>query len=161
MIERFRQLAPREQIILGVGAALAFLIIGWSFVWTPLVATVDELRESVRDQSRLMVDLKRAAGLASTAGAGADAAGSGPQDLQRLADQAARPIGLSSSFTNQRPDANDVDFRITIQNASFALFIDWLIALDREHGVQARVVRLQPGTRGPGFVSGEVVLSRN
>jgi type II secretory pathway component PulM len=157
MMERFNQLAPREQLILGVGAALAFLIIGWSFLWTPLASAVDELRESVRDQSRLMVDLKRAASLPSTNVA--SAAGSSAQDLAALVDQTARPIGLAPAFTTQRPEVDNVNYRIAFQNASFALFVDWLVALDREHGVTASFVSFQPGTRGPGLVSGQVVLS--
>ena len=159
MIEKIRQLAPREQAILGIGAALAFLIIGWSFVWTPLAGAVDELRESVRDHSRLMVDLKRAANLPSTGAA--NAAGGGAQEFNMLVEQTARPLGLVSSFTRQAPDAADTAFRVTFQNASYAMFIDWLIALDREHGVRAGVVSFQQGNRGPGFVSGQVVLSRN
>ena len=157
MIERFRQLAPREQIVLGVGAALAFLIIGWSFVWTPLAGAVDELRGSVADRSRLMIDLKRAATLPSTAAPIVV----GAQDWYSLVDATARPLGLASAFTNQRGDANDDSFRIVVQNAPFPQFVDWLIMLDRDHGVRAGSVNLQPSTRGPGMVSGQIVLSRS
>jgi len=158
-MERFRQLAPREQLILAGGAALAFLIIGWSFVWTPLSGTVDSLRESVRDRSRLVVDLQRAADLPSTSSAGA--AGGGAEELARLVEQTARPSGLAASFTTQRPEADNVMYRVAFQNASFAQFVDWLMALDREHGVRANVVSFQPATRGPGLVSGQVVLGGN
>lgn len=157
MIERFRQLALREQIVLGGGAALAFLIIGWSFVWTPLADTVAELRDSVEDRSRLMVDLQRAAALPSSGAAAA--AGAGSQELMALVDATARPLGLNSSFQSQRYDA-DGTFRVAFQNAPFAQLIDWLIALDREHGVRAdTVLNLVHATRGPGLVSGQLVLS--
>jgi type II secretory pathway component PulM len=158
-MERFRQLAPREQVILGVGAALAFLIIGWSFAWTPLAGTVDSLRESVRNHSRLLVDLQRASSLPSTSAA--SSAGAGAEDLARLAEQTAQAIGLASAFTTRRPEPDNAMFRVAFQNASFAQFIDWLVTLDREHGVRANVVSFQPGTRGPGLVSGQVVLSWN
>lgn len=158
MIERFRQLAPREQLILGVGAALAVLIIAWSFVWTPLASAVDELRESVREQSRLMVDFKRATGLPSTT---SRSAAGGAADLNQLVDQTARPMGLATAFTRTAFEADGSVFRVTFQNASFALLVDWLVALDREHGVQAGTVQLTPGSHGPGFVSGWVVLGRS
>lgn len=156
MIERFRQLAPREQIVLGAGAALAFLIIGWSFVWTPLTRSVDALRESVADRSALMIDLKRAANLPSTAAPIAV----DTQDWYALVDATARPLGLAAAFTNARGDANDT-FRIVIQNAPFAQFVEWLIRLDREHGVKAGSVNLQPASAGSGMVSGQIVLSRS
>jgi len=159
MMERFRQLAPREQMILVGGAALAILIIGWSFVWTPLVTTVDELRESVSERSRLMVDLKRAASLPSSGTAAI--AGRGAEDLSLIVEQTARPMGLSSSFTTARTDLGNASYHVTFQNASFALLVDWLIAIEREYGVTASTVRFQPGTRGPGLVNGQVVLSWN
>jgi type II secretory pathway component PulM len=158
MMERFRQLAPREQMILGAGAALAFLIVGWSFIWTPLVNTVDELRESVGDQSRLMVDLKRAASLPSSASA---VAGGGADELPLIVEQTARPLGIASSFTTARSEAGNASYRVSFQNTSYALLIDWLVTLDRDYGVRAGEVRLQPGTHGPGFVNGAVMLSRN
>ena len=159
MMERFRQLAPREQIVLGVGAALAFLIIGWSFVWTPLANTVDELRESVRDHSRLMVDLRRAATLPSSSSAGP--ASGGAADWYGLVNETAQPLGLTPAFKQQRLEAANNTFHITVENASFALLVEWLVLIDREHGVRAGVVQLSPASAGPGLVRGRLTLNRS
>jgi type II secretory pathway component PulM len=159
MMERFRQLAPREQIVLGLGAALAFLIIGWSFIWTPLANTVEELRESVRDNSRLMVDLRRAATLPSTAVP--STATGGDSDWYALVGETAGPMGLASAFTQQRLEPATNSFRITFQNVSFAMLVEWLVLIDRDHGVQVALVQLSPAPAGPGLVRGQLVLSRS
>jgi type II secretory pathway component PulM len=157
LIERFRQLAPREQLVLGVGAALAVIIIAWAFIWTPLQTTVEDLRESVHDRSLLVVDLRRAANLSARA----DASGVGASAQLSLVDDTARPIGLAAAIQNTRFDDSTNTIRVTLQNASFTLIVDWLIGLDRQHGVRAGVVNLQPSNAGPGLVSGLVVLSRS
>jgi len=157
MIERFRQLARREQIVLGGGAALAVVIIAWSFVWSPLQTAVSDLRESVGERSRLLVDLRRAAGLSSTTVSGA------PEDdaqwLFSLVDATARPMGLASAVVNTTPVSGSDSVRVAIENASFTLLVDWLIGLDREHGVRVGDVNLYPASGQPGLVRGQIVLT--
>ena len=162
MIERLRQLAPREQAVLGIGAALAIGIIAWSFIWVPLQTTVDELRESVRDRSRLVVDLRRAASLSSTAATGAF--GASEQEYYALVDATARPLGLASSISGTRLDPATGTMRVTIQNAPFSQLVEWLMGLEREYGIRAGEtgeVRLAPSNAGPGLVSGQIVLNRS
>jgi type II secretory pathway component PulM len=156
LIERFRQLAPREQMVLGIGAALAVVIIAWSFVWMPLNDSVNELRESVVDRSRLMVDLRRAASLVTAGQAGGAPAGS--QSLMTIVDATARQLGLADAFPNQRPDGNDL--RVTVTDAPFTLIVDWLIGLEREYAVRVREVSLS-ATGQPGLVRGQLVLTRS
>jgi type II secretory pathway component PulM len=156
MMERFHRLALREQIILGMGGALAVIIVTWGLVWKPLQNSVGELRESVGDRSRIMVDLRRAAGLKSATADPGSAANS--QNLAVLVDATARPLGLAESLPLSRQEGNDM--RVTVREAQFTLIIDWLIGLEREHGVRARVVNLQRTAR-PGLVSGQILLSRS
>ncbi len=75
MRDWFLQLAPREQLILGLGTVLAVVIVGFSFVYRPLDTRTAALRESVDELSRVLVDLRRAAALGD--GSGAAGAGGG------------------------------------------------------------------------------------
>jgi type II secretory pathway component PulM len=159
MIDWFRQLAPREQLILGVGAALAVIIIAWSFVWNPLTAAVGNLRESVDDRSRLVVDLKRAVSLRSTTAPVAVAEGS--QGLMTLVDQTARSLGLASAVENSILDPNGAEIKLTIRNAAFTALVDWLIVLDHDHALRVSEINLQPAPAGPGMVRGTLTLRRS
>jgi type II secretory pathway component PulM len=106
-----------------------------------------------------MVDLQRAAALPSSTAAAA--AGAGSQELMTLVGATARPFGLISSFQSQRYDANDT-YRVVFQNAPFEQLMEWLITLDREHGVRANtVLNLARASSSPGLVSGQLVLSQS
>jgi type II secretory pathway component PulM len=159
MTEWFRQLAPREQFILGVAALLAVVIIGWSFVWNPLTAAVGNLGESVDDRSRLVVDLKRAGSLRSTTAPQAGVGGS--QGLVSLIDQTARSLGLASAVENSIPDPSGAEIRITLRNAAFTTLVDWLIVLDHDHALRVSEINLQPAPAGPGLVRGTLTLVRS
>lgn len=155
MTEWFRQLALREQIVLGAGTALAVMIIAWQFIWAPLSSNVIELRESVGERSRLVVDLRRAANVTPASGAGAATAGT--QSPMLLIDEPARRYGLAGAITGTRPEANGI--RVTVDNATFTALVDWMIELERQHGLRATTVTLN-GTGEPGLVRGQIMLSR-
>ena len=157
MIEWFRQLALREQIVLGAGGALAIVIIGWQFLWLPLIRNVGDLRDSVDERSHFVVDLRRAANAVPAAGA----VGSPPpsQSLMLLVEETARPAGLSTAFSQSRILENGSSIRLTIRDAPFATLVAWLIQLERQYGLRTTNLSLNP-TGQPGLVQGQLELSR-
>lgn len=157
MIERFRQLAPREQLILIVGTLLAVLIIGWQFVWSPLRENAGELNLANAERSRQIVDLRRAAGLSSTSMPGIGA--SDDPNLIFLVDETASPLGLTTSFTRTSPDGADA-INISFTDARFDRLLQWLIDLEQNYGVSV-VTTSFSRTRSTGLVSGTVRLDRS
>jgi type II secretory pathway component PulM len=155
MIERFKQLAPREQIVLVVGGVLATVIILWSFVWAPLRDGADELNASISDRSRQVVDLRRAADLDTSASSSIVAGDS--QTMYALVDATARPLGLS--FDRTSPDGADA-INVTFRDARFDRLIGWLIDLEQNHGVTV-VTTTFTRTGSAGIVSGQVRLDRS
>ena len=157
MIERFRRLAPREQLVLGIGTVLAIMIISWSLVWAPLRDGASELDASIEETSRQVVDLRRAANLSSSSATGLitqDAS-----SLIVLVDQTARPIGLASAFTRTNQDGADA-ISVTFRDARFDRLIGWLIELEQVHGVAVVQVNFSR-TGSSGLVSGQVRLDRS
>lgn len=156
MIEWFRQLAPRERLVLTAGAILAVVIVGWTFVWAPLRTGAAELDATVAERSRQVIDLRRASGLASASGAGA-AMRDAPTPLV-LIDQTARPMGLSGSITRTTPDgANAIS--VSFRDARFDRLLDWFVDLDRSYGFAVASASFT-GTNGAGLVTGQVRLER-
>ena len=157
MIERFQQLAPREQLVLGVGVVLTVLILGWRFGWSPLRDASSELDASVAERSRQVVDLGRAAGLSAST---VPASPSGmTQSLIVLIDETARPLGLASTFTRSTPDGADA-ISVSFRNARFDRLIGWLIDLEQVHGVTV-VSTSFSRTADSGLISGDVRLDRS
>lgn len=156
MIGWFRQLAFREQLIVGAGALVAVVIIGWGFVWSPLANGAAELDVAVSEKSRLLVDLRRASSLTASAATGA--AGVAPtSSLIVLVDETARPFDLA--FTRTSPDGTNA-IMITFRDAAFDRLIGWLTQLEQEYGVVIETFSASP-TGQPGIVSGTLRLLRS
>jgi general secretion pathway protein M len=154
MMERWQQLAPRERLILGIATALAVVIVGWNYLWSPIRAGTVELRESVAERARLIVDLRRAANLGDTAGSGATAGGD--QALVVLVDQTARPLGIATTGT--RPGGADT-IRVSFRDQEFARLVQWLTLLQTQYGVAASSASIS-STGQPGLVTGQIELER-
>ena len=158
MIERWQQLAPRERMILGFGALLAVLIVGWGFVWTPLANNTATLTDTVSEKARLLVDLRRAAGLTATS-AGPAAVSSRTSSLIVLVDETSRPFNLSQTFPRTSPDGQDA-IMVSFRDAPFDSLVAWLVELEETHAVLVETFSSSP-TGQPGVVSGQVRLRRS
>lgn len=156
MIERFRQLAPRERFVLATGALLTVAIVVWSFVWVPLKDGTAGLDAAIAERSRQIIDLRRAADL-NLSSTPVVAGGNSPV-LLYLVDETARPLGLASSFVGTRPEGGD-SINITLRDARFDQLIAWLIDLEQNYGVTVATANItRPGNAG--IVSGQIRLDR-
>lgn len=155
MTEWFRQLAPRERLVLGVGALLAVAIVAWTFIWTPLRDGTAELEARVDERAREVVDLRRAANLRSTPPTGIAAIDS--TNILFLIDETARQLGLE--FTRSSPDGPNA-ITVSFSRVRFDLLLGWLIDLEQVHGVAVeRASFTHSGSDG--FVNGQVRLDRS
>lgn len=157
MMNWFNQLAPRERLIVGVGALLAALIVGWRFVWTPLDVRSAELATEVAELSRLVVDLERAATLRGTGTAAT--AGTSSASPMALVEQTARPLGLASKLERTRQEGPNAIY-VTLRDAPFDLVNAWLTTLELEHGLSVVTVSGISFAGTPGLVNGQILLAR-
>jgi type II secretory pathway component PulM len=157
MREWFLSREPREQIILGAGLVAAVIIVFWGLVWLPLANGAADLRASVDQKSRLLVDLQRAAALAP-ADAGAAPAQGATQSMVVLVDSTSRQHGIAGAFTRTRPDGAD-GINVTFQDAPFDALLGWIVALRSGYGVDVESASFN-GSRSAGLVSGQVLLRR-
>lgn len=155
MRDWFLQLAPREQLILGLGTVLAVVIVGFSFVYRPLDTRTAALRESVDELSRVLVDLRRAAALGD--GPGAATAGAGGGSLVSIVPETARGFGLA--FDTTRLDGTDA-IRVTFSDVPFDSLNAWLTELELGHGIRVDTVSGISTTGTPGLVGGQILLTR-
>jgi general secretion pathway protein M len=156
MREWFLSREPRERIVLASGAVLAAVILFWGIIWAPLRDNSAELRDSVAQKSRLLVDLQRAAAIAPAADA--RPASTGTQSLVVLIDSTAQSHGLAGALTRTRPEgANGIS--VTFRDASFDALVSWLVTLESAHGLIVESATVN-GTRAPGLVNGQLLLRR-
>ena len=153
----FAQLELREKIILGVGLALAAIIMIGRFAWWPMHDGTVQLREEVRQKTRLLADLRRTQAV-QAAPTGATGSGAS-QSLYTLVDSTASSLGLSFTRTAQDTTGGVDAIRVSFSNAVFDDLVEWLVMLERSYGVSVESFSVN-GTRDLGLVSGQIFLRR-
>lgn len=150
----WRRLAPREQRLLLLAAAVLALLLGYGLLWSPWQAARERLRA---DNARLRADLAwlqqlapqvqalRARQPAATAQAG------GPLPV-RL-DASVRTAGLGEHLSRLEPAA-DGSVKLWLNDAPLDGVLAWLAELDAQ-GVAVQSLSLGPGA-GPGLVNARV-----
>lgn len=157
MKEWFLSREPRERLLLVAGGAVALLIIFWRVAWLPVSRGAAELRDSVAHKSALLVDVERAAAVAPAAASGARQGAT--DSMVVLVDKTSRAHGLAGAFTRTRPDGAD-GISVSFQDVPFDALLDWLVALKASYGVAVESATFA-SSRGPGLVSGQVLLRRS
>lgn len=148
--------APREQLVLGIGAVAAALIVLWGAALRPLTNATARLEASVAGKRDLVTDLQRAAAVAPADPATPSAGAS--QSLVVLIDRTAQTSGVAATFTATRPDGQNA-INVSFQNAEFDAVVEWLLMLERDYGVSVRSASFS-NTRERGLVSGQLLLGR-
>lgn len=151
-------LAPNERRLLGIGAPLALLLLGWALVWHPLAAKRAELEQDVENQRRDLAYVRQgAAEIAQLHDTGmrarADREG---KSLLALADATARGDGLEASLKRVEPvGARSV--RVSFEGANFDALVQWIENLSKTYGVEASDLSADRA-EGIGLVNARVTL---
>jgi general secretion pathway protein M len=154
----WKGLAPNERRMLGIGAIVAVLLLGWALVWHPLAAKRTELEQNVDNQRRDLayvrvgaaeIERLRATGTRSRA----DRQG---KSLLALADATARGDGLESALKRVEP-AGARTVRVSFEGANFDALMRWVEGLSKGYGVETSDLSADRAD-GIGLVNARVTL---
>lgn len=151
-------LQVRERRLLGVGAAVVAVLLGWALVWYPLAHARADLDKRVARQREDMAWMRQAAGEARelrAQGTHGRAERQG-KSLLALADVSARSAGLSGALKRVEP-AGGKSVRLSFEVADFDALMNWLDALARDYGVQATDLSVDK-VEGLGLVNARATL---
>ena len=131
-------LAEREQRLVAIGGFAVVLMLGWAFVWHPLVVKRAELRDAVDAQQRDLAFVRVAAAdvdrfRASGKQGRRDRQG---RSLLALADASARDAGLEGALKRVEP-VGAASVRVSFEVARFDALIAWIEGLTRDYGIEA------------------------
>ncbi|QLH42226.1 MAG: type II secretion system protein M [Coxiellaceae bacterium] len=146
----FQNLAPREQLMVGVGGGVVLLLLLYAYIWAPVNDKIAQLQQDVVDQQATLQNLKVLQQRANELSPLTNLSNTAFSEdiLQQTLQQANLP---QVSFAN-RNEAGE--YALTVKDVSFDALIQWLITLSRQYNVQVKTLSL---TAGPniGFVRGE------
>ncbi len=151
-------LAEREQRLVAAGAIFVALMLGWAFVWHPLVVKRAELREAVDAQLRDLAYVRVAAAdtehlRATGKQARRDRQG---RSLLALADATARASGLEGALKRVEP-VGATSVRVSFEVARFDALIGWIEGLTHDYGIEATDFSADRAD-GVGLVNARVTL---
>jgi general secretion pathway protein M len=148
----------RERRVLGIGAALGVLLLGWAFVWYPLAVSRVNLRERVQAQRADLATMRAgAARVGELRGQGVRAkAERQGKSLLALADASARGQQLGNALKRVEP-LGPKSVRVSLEGASFDSIAEWLDGLARDFGVTATEFSADR-IEGVGLVNARVTL---
>ena len=154
----WNKLQPREQRMLGVGAIIAALLLGWALLWYPLTHARADLEKRVARQRADLTWMRQAVSEAHelhALGTHGRAERQG-KSLLALADVSARGAGLAGALKRVEPTGGK-SVRVSFEVADFDALVNWLDALARDYGVQATDFSADK-VEGLGLVNARVTL---
>jgi general secretion pathway protein M len=154
----WRQQSERDRRVLLAGAALAALLLGWSFVWHPLARAREQLRARVERERGDLAWMQQAVaevGALRARGARGQVDRQG-KSLLALADVTARGAGLATALKRVEP-TGPRSVRVSFETANFDALVTWIDALSRDYAVQATDLSADK-VEGAGLVNARVVL---
>lgn len=153
-------LSAREQKVLGIGAALAALLLLYALAWLPLERARAALRLQVA-AAEANLDWMRAAApevqrLRAGSSGGAEPAVQDRRSLLARVDAGAREAGLGPSLLRVEP-SGEGQVRLSLQQAGFDPLVAWLEELSRRGGARVTELNVQ-STGASGQVDARIAL---
>lgn len=140
----FKNLTPREQILLLGGGAVLIVIGIWLYVWQPLTAE----RAQQADRIARYLTIIEIAETADNTQPRAPVVASPTTSLAPRVTQSAEAAGIQIA----RLDPDDPRLRLTVVKASFVEITSWIAMLEANDGIRAVAVEMSRQTE-PGQVS--------
>jgi general secretion pathway protein M len=151
-------LVARERRLVAASAIVVVLMLGWAFVWHPLVMKRAELRDAVDAERRDLAYVRVAAADVErlrTTGKAARRDRQG-RSLLALADATARAGGLEGALKRVEP-VGPTSVRVSFEIARFDALIGWIEGLTRDYGIEATDFSADRAD-GVGLVNARVTL---
>jgi general secretion pathway protein M len=135
LMSRYRELQPRERLIVAVGAGVLALTLIYLVLWEPFAKARAHQQAALAEQRALaerletiaaVVQRARASGLGAVQGSG--------QSLLTLVDQAARLPELGKAPTRLQPDG-ETEVKIWFEDVPFDNLARWIGILQSRYGV--------------------------
>jgi general secretion pathway protein M len=128
----------RERRMLGAGAVVVALLLGWALLWYPLAHARVDLEKRVVRQREDLASMRQALGEARelhSQGSRGRVERQG-KSLLALADVTARSAGLEGALKRVEPTGGN-SVRVSFEVANFDALMSWLDGLARDYGVRA------------------------
>ena len=154
-------LEQREQVIVGVGAIVASLILLWAILWMPLDRAHRDATANLERWQSALADLRVVAANLGTGGSTTSTIGqvSSSDSPVVIVDRTLREHSLNNTAKRQQPTPNGV--RVEFENVAFDQLVVWLGDLNSRYAMEVQAGSLSLASRaGPGRINASLTLER-
>lgn len=156
-LDRWRQLQPREQWMLGVAGVAVLLTLLYLLVWEPIQLSSVRAQQQLSAERASARQLERAAALVGAAGPQSRRA-TGNASLLTIVDRSLKGSKINKPASRIQPDG-DSRVRVWLEDISFDALLAWLADLEQHQGVRVGTADIDK-TSGQGLVDVRLSLER-
>lgn len=156
---RFGRLAPRERLLVSIGAVFVAAALVYALLLEPLSSAHDAAEQRVGKNRALLSDLEQVASRhGPISGGAAPGAQAGDQSLVVLVDRSTREKDMGTYLKRNQPDGTN-GVRLRLENVPFDLLVEWLAETEARYGLTATSASFDPSGE-PGRVHSNLVLTQ-
>lgn len=151
----WRGLQPRERLLVGGAGAFILLVLVYTVLWSPLQASLAQMRAAVPKEHEQLVWMRAQASQAQQLRAGAPS-GMATGGLMSFIEQSAQAYGVKAGLKRVEPDgANGA--RVALDGVPFNSLLGWLANLQKQGAVRVENATVEPQPAS-GIVNARLVL---
>lgn len=134
--KNWRQLQPRERLILGLGSVIVIVILSYSLILKPWHRAIDSMQASVQSSRTDLVWIQQQAELVQQGGISSAQKFKGEsQSLMAVVEQTAKAAGVRSAIQQMVPGEDNKEVSVVLEEVSFNNWVKWVDTLQNQYGV--------------------------
>jgi general secretion pathway protein M len=160
MIKAWQSLSSTERRVLGIGGVIAFLLLGYALIWSPLARSVSTVRSRTYVQQKLLQWMQHAhKRIQQLKNEGFSAKQNSDQAILVLAEKTLTQRKLSRYLQQvQQPEANELTLKF--HKIPFDQLMNWLQMLTHQDSI--KVQKFSANKTSPvGTVNTQITLTQN
>ncbi len=162
MREWFANLAPREQLFVGVGAIAVAIIVLYGLIWVPFDNSHKALAQGVESWQRSLAELGPLKNQLALRSSGKDVGrpAQGNQTPVVIVAETSRARGLDRALKRSQPTTS-TGIRVEFENVAFDDLVLWLGDLGSQYGLVVQQGSFSTSQAAPGRVNSTLTLQRS
>lgn len=160
LMARYRELQPRERLLVSVAAVVVTITLLFLLVWEPLAKAREKSREALSDERALAQRLEViGAAVQKARAAGVGAIQGREQSLLTLVDALGKNSELGKAPTRLQPEGEQ-EVRVVFEDVSFDALMRWVALLENTYGIRVTAADFERRA-GAGLVNARLTVRRS
>ena len=159
LLERYRELQPRERVMVATGAVVVAITLVYLILWEPLANARHQQATTLAEERALAERLETiGAAVQKARVSGVGAVQGREQSLLTLIDQQGKAPELGKAPTRMQPEG-DTEVKVWFEDVPFDALVRWMNTLESRYGLQITAAELERRA-GPGLVNARLTVTR-